>query len=313
MTTLPNNKTRKRTRANFNNNNNNNNNKNNNNKNNKNNTQPQKKKRKIPQKKKRKIIYKITNMREINFSLSPAEYVKKKKKGLPNMTKTHGLGSGIYGIILNENEEENASRPKSSYTYSDHILHNPVVLDTDDKRVKFTKLSRWLMKLCETKRSAEVQEYRRTEESEYEEIRKELCPKSNELIYAVSTFRRNYNSSNPGDFVHQPINYLLGPHYDGVYNSTMIGNTFNLGSVLYIKDSNDLNYQNLTPRHQKYAFDPPARLVEGKSLSGGKIKMRKSPQKPAKYYKLNTIQKGVDKKKWICAKRKNNVKYWKKI
>tara|TARA_B100000678_G_scaffold274086_1_gene264920 strand:- start:607 stop:732 length:126 start_codon:yes stop_codon:yes gene_type:complete len=41
--------------------------------------------------------------------------------------------------------------------------------------------------------------------------------------------------------------------------------------------------------------------------------MRKSPQKPAKYYKLNTIQKGVDKKKWICAKRKNNVKYWKKF
>ena len=41
--------------------------------------------------------------------------------------------------------------------------------------------------------------------------------------------------------------------------------------------------------------------------------MRYSPEKPAKYFKMNTIKKGILDNEYIVAKRTNGIKYWKKL
>ena len=40
---------------------------------------------------------------------------------------------------------------------------------------------------------------------------------------------------------------------------------------------------------------------------------RGAPISPAKNFNMKTIKKGIDKKEYIVAKKKNNVKYWKKL
>ncbi len=40
---------------------------------------------------------------------------------------------------------------------------------------------------------------------------------------------------------------------------------------------------------------------------------RESPTKPAKDFNMKTIKKGIDKKEYIVSKKKNGIKYWKRL
>ena len=44
-----------------------------------------------------------------------------------------------------------------------------------------------------------------------------------------------------------------------------------------------------------------------------KTTKRLAPNKPAKEFNMNTIKVGLDKNKYIVAKKTNGTKYWKKI
>ena len=39
----------------------------------------------------------------------------------------------------------------------------------------------------------------------------------------------------------------------------------------------------------------------------------KAPKIGAKKFRLNTIKRGLDNNKWVCSKRRNGTKYWRKL
>ena len=253
------------------------------------------------------MSYTITNFRPSRTAVSSSEYIKK-TGNLLNMTKTHGLGSGIYGIIKTPEmlHEINITIRRNELP-TEIVLKNPVILDTNEKLGNFIQLSRYLMGICEAHINRKPDVYRTLsgQLQDYNLIRQNICPSSNSIVSAFNGFTKAYKAANIGDFLRQPINYLLEDHYDGIYNSSNDGNSFSTGSVAFI---------HLNPRHQKYAFDPEGPFLQpGSTLRGGALNIRQSPLKQAKHFKLNTIKKGLDNNKWICAKRINGIKYWKKL
>ena len=253
------------------------------------------------------MSYTITNFRPFETDVSSSEYIKK-TGNLLNMTKTHGLGSGIYGVIKTPKMiHEINTTIRQSEIPTELVLQNPLILDTNEKFGNFIQLSRYLMGICEAQINRKPDVYRALsgQLQHYNLIRQNICPSSNSIVSAFTGFTKAYKAANIGDFLRQPINYLLEGHYDGIYNSSNDGNSFSTGSVAFIHHN---------PRHQKQAFDPEGAFLQPSFvLRGGSINIRQSPLKQAKHFKLNTIKKGIDNNKWICAKRINGIKYWKKL
>lgn len=188
--------------------------------------------------KKTKLEYIIYNYRESDYELSSSEYIKK-KEGFLNMNKSHGLGSGIYGLTNSDNE----LRDSSLYIIEPLILNNPVILDKDEDQSRFILLSRYLMELCESYINGDGSTYNtlKVEFDIFKNEKDKLCPKSRGIGFVVRKFIKDYNAAKIGDFLKQPINYLLEGPYDGIYNSCPAGNIFSRGSV---------KFEDISPRYQ---------------------------------------------------------------
>ena len=78
------------------------------------------------------MSYTIINFRPKWTDLSSSEYIK--KKPILDITKTHGLGSGIYGIIDTKDEsykQKSLTRPHEIQTSIP--IDNPLILNTNNK------------------------------------------------------------------------------------------------------------------------------------------------------------------------------------
>jgi len=186
------------------------------------------------------------------------------------MTKTHGLGSGIYGLV-----HGTRTRRAGVETLTTHEIVNPVILDTNAKSASFVEFTQYFNTLIEsfinkTATGAAVMEILDSKKAFLDSIFSELFPglggdaKSN-ILRVIKAFSSAYKGAAVGDFLWQPINYLLMPKYGGIYNSSVEGNTLDRGSVLFVATE---------PRHQKQAFNREGAFVpEGKklvALAGGK-------------------------------------------
>jgi len=208
--------------------------------------------------------YVIINYRPDGTEVSAAEFVKKTRSPI-NFTKTHGLGSGIYGLIEGTNTDRAGNEIMSA-----HTLANPVILDTNAKSDDFSWFSGVLMTLVETfvnggvNLKAKHNAIFAAEKSRLEMVKDELFPAIGDaksaILKVMQKYKKDYKAADFGDFLYQPINYLLSGFYDGIYNSSPNGNTLSTGSVYF---------SSLRPRHQKYAFngapflDPANKLVVG--------------------------------------------------
>jgi hypothetical protein len=237
--------------------------------------------------KKTKLEYTIYNYRESYYGLSSAEYIK--KKGFLNINKSHGLGSGIYGLTNSDNE----SRDSSLYIIEPFILNDPVILDKDEDQSRFIELSVYLIKLCESYINHKKSTYNDLAKGigKFSEIKKALCPKSRKIGVAITKFIEDYMQAKIGDFLKQPINYLLEDSYDGIYNSCPAGNIFSRGSVKFV---------DILPRSQcgvMLASQGICPFLEDDKdlvkiqIAGSKKKRKNTKKKKKKKRKMNTKKK----------------------
>jgi hypothetical protein len=227
--------------------------------------------------KKTKKEYIIYNYRESYNDLSSAEYIKKTDNIL-HMNYTHGLGSGIYGLI---NPNNNITRD-DSYIIEKKILYKPVILDKDEEQTRFTFLSRYLIELCESRINKNKDKYNelKAQLSTFNKEKEEICPKAKSIGFIVRKFVNDYNKANIGDFLKQPINYLLEGPYDGIYNNCPAGDIFSRGSV---------KFEDVLPRYQGSNIHVSRGITpfleDGKSLiqiAGKKVKKKKKTKKKKK-------------------------------
>ena len=250
--------------------------------------------------------YKITNYRPPINEMSSSEYIKKTHSML-NITKTHGLGSGVYGVIKDKLPfNDRAGRELET----DLVLYNPVIIRSDEELGDYIRLSTFVAEIVESiinsakvdnvdektrmKAQANDRLLNSEEGKRMKEILNHLAPNAN-LKVGIVSFLKAYGSAKIGDFVHQPMNYIL-KSYDGIYNDNNNGNTFSMGSVKFI----DVN-----PRHQKAKFDKKPYIEPGNNLidlRGGRKsrkvrKMRKSrkARKSIKMRKSRKVRKSIKK------------------
>jgi hypothetical protein len=192
------------------------------------------------------------------------------------MTRTHGLGSGIYGVTTPDERENETMTPIQ--------LHNPIIIENDEIDSDLTTVSIWLIDMVEQKiklgqlqgrlRTADtssitdIQEQIDFENQIFNRLKSqeqltEIINTTNHLLGdkydavdikcklfgAINGFIKDYAQAKRGDFLLQPINYLLLSYdYDGIYNASSSGNTFARGSVAF---------RNINIRDQKQAFGSP--------------------------------------------------------
>jgi hypothetical protein len=196
-----------------------------------------------------------------------------------NITQTHGIGSGIYGVTQ-----------KCCYDRPDELkislkLMNPLIIKDEIEDSIFSQISIWLIRSVEnavnlgkarsllSKSSGDeyeeleqrIHQYNEDkiilnrEKIEVDEMRKQLMPNTihKSLNSVINSFIGDYSKSSYGDFLKQPINYLMDGCYDGIYNESVSGNTFNRGCILYMEQN---------PRHQHQAFIKPVHLQSTKKM-----------------------------------------------
>jgi hypothetical protein len=258
-----------------------------------------------------RIIY---NFREKQYELSSAEYIPKKRSDINlNITMTHGIGSGLYGVTKYE------ERPGPEYIVTELILNNPLIIDNPTLDGYLTDISIWMIELVQLTINkgkdvnrlkiakndnngtleTEIQRKIDTDTSRINILKntdyvndiidktyrlfsktttEERPDESNRLIIksklfgAINGFIKDYSSANEGDFLLQPINYLLQKEgYDGEYNSSETGDTFSRGSIAFVT---------INPRNQQRAFGGinylPSRnnlVYNGSDTSGSDIKL----------------------------------------
>jgi len=171
------------------------------------------------------------------------------------MNKSHGLGSGIYGIAPGGSIPDQTIE---NYAVAEKIvLKNPVVIRSNKDDGAFTRLSVWLMLAVESKMDDRKKMF--NDNDDINKIRLRLAPDTEKirrlqgkdpLAFAVNSFLEVYHrKAKIGDFIKQPINFLLeAGGYDGVYNTSNNGNTFNRGCVKY-------THHPRLSRHQKGALN----------------------------------------------------------
>lgn len=217
--------------------------------------------------------YLIDNYRPDRFDISSAEFIKKTAGGL-SITKTHGLGSGVYGLVHGTD-----TMRAGIEILSIHEITNPVILDTDRKTALFIEFTQYFNDLVErfiskAATGADVTESLDSKKLFLDEVFSELFPRlvgstKSHILRVIKAFSTAYRGAAVGDFLWQPINYLLMPVYNGIFNSSQSGNTLDRGSVLFIA---------IQPRHQKQAFNREGAFVPaGRRLVGiGGTRRRKN-------------------------------------
>lgn len=203
----------------------------------------------------------IDNYRPQGTELSSAEFIKKRAAPL-DITKTHGLGSGLYGLV----HGTPTGRAGVEILTTGEIV-NPVILDTDEKTQWFETFTRHFNYLIEgyINKTASGAEVMAAIDALIPQIQVGFIALfslldgvtleggvKKHLFRTIQSFSQSYSTANVGDFLYQPINYLLMPVYGGIYNSSHSGNTLDRGSVAY---------QAINPRHQKQAFNREGAFV----------------------------------------------------
>jgi len=208
------------------------------------------------------MSYLIDNYRPKGTELSSAEFIKK-TAGALSITKTHGLGAGVYGLVHGTKTERAGVEILST-----HEITNPVLLDANHKTAMFIEFTQYFNDLIEkyiygTLKGSGVTTSIDSNEEFLVSVFATLFPqlggdaKSN-ILRSLKAFSGAYRVAAVGDFLWQPINYLLMPTYKGIYNSSEEGNTLDRGSVLFYANE---------PRHQKQAFNREGAFVPaGKKL-----------------------------------------------
>jgi len=229
--------------------------------------------------------YIIYNYRPRRYDISSSEYIKKGNR--IDITRTHGLGSGIYGVTTSDERADETITPIR--------LINPIVIKSNEMDSNLTTISIWLIDMVEqpiklgklqaSLRGAEkngdidlvtsIQQKIDLEKRRYEMVKSQIgdiIAITNQLLGntfidsdircklfgAINGFVKDYSQAKNGDFLLQPINYLLMSYnYDGIYNASTTGNTFARGSVAFM---------NINMRDQKQAFASDPYLGEENSL-----------------------------------------------
>ena len=93
-------------------------------------------------------------------------------------------------------------------------------------------------------------------------------------------------------------------------NYLIDANNYNNNNSFFIHMTCSSNYASIISRGL-LSQNMPQNMKLSNVFNGGS--KRKSPLKPAKEFKLNTIKIGLDGNKWIVKKRIDGVKIWKKI
>uniref|UniRef100_A0A6C0KJ37 Uncharacterized protein n=1 Tax=viral metagenome TaxID=1070528 RepID=A0A6C0KJ37_9ZZZZ len=247
------------------------------------------------------LYYIIYNFRPQTTPLSSAEYIVKERNSMTgrimlSMNQSHGLGSGIYGLIRDPiTGIIPGADTRSNEIVTPIALVNPLILDTNEKFSDFVDLSRYLMDLCEATIHRDNGERRvlLAKLFKYEVLRKKIAPKSHKIIPTVNKFTSTFiRKMVPGDYIRQPINFLLSDAYDGIYNSSKNGNCYSAGSV-YFSDVEPVR------RQPKGRSQGPRE--EGHDLYGGKTNKRKTNKR--KTNKRKTNKRKTNKRK--TNKRKN--------
>jgi hypothetical protein len=216
----------------------------------------------------------------MEHGVSSAEYIKKNIFTLLDITKTHGIGSGFYGVTDFDKRPQESMIPIQ--------LKNPLFIRDNEMDSRLTQISLWLIAMVETTinkgkntkylnvaiSSNDIQEKTRLEsEIETQNIKitylksscviQDIISELNELVGnsytpeeircklfgAIKGFIKDYSTAKHGDFLLQPIDYLLlSCGYDGIYNESPNGDTFSRGSIAFY---------NKNPRDQKQAFGNP--------------------------------------------------------
>jgi hypothetical protein len=224
--------------------------------------------------------YLIDNYRPEGRDLSSAEFIKK-TAGALSITKTHGLGSGVYGL-----EHGTKTMRAGKEILTTHELVNPVLLDTNEKSELFIEFTQYFNDLIEkyingALKGAAVTESLDAKKVFLDRVFSELFPRlvgdaKTHVLRVIKAFSAAYKGAAVGDFLWQPINYLLMPVYGGIFNSSEAGNTLDRGSVLFVA---------IQPRHQKQAFNREGAFVpEGRKLvkMGGYGKRKSKSRRTSK-------------------------------
>jgi hypothetical protein len=212
------------------------------------------------------MVYTIYNFRPPGTDLSSSEMIKKKPSIL-NITLTHCLGSGIYGII-------DKTPPNIQDKIKDNIetelnLVNPFIINNDKELSVYINFARAITELCVCLKTIKKSDARYVKVKDLLEIIKkntEIINNSvNQIIYEdinkdIQKFIKQYTNMDNGDFITQPINFVLYRNgYDGIYNNCGNGDNFASGSV---------KYDYINSRHQTWAFGggAPPFLIESNKL-----------------------------------------------
>lgn len=224
---------------------------------------------------------------------SSAEFIR--KKDVLSMSKTHGLGSGMYGVITGSHRGDRPASQNGKVLYQ---MRNPVVIATDDEFACFHSLSIGLIKACEslvhpsedpkhtdTILTSLLGEWTGKECSIFlNKIVQAKLPGGEDILRLLRTtvdrWVHDYMTASKDDYLYQPINYFLMGHYDGVYNNCPNGNTFATGSVHFRAEPHIPRAQDSATSFQ-YALLPGKKLISctpvdlGMDSGGGKRKKNK--------------------------------------
>ena len=201
------------------------------------------------------MSYIIINFRPFDTYLSSSEYIKKTKFNL-DIHKSHGLGSGIYGLIPTQSNYITQATQRKYEIKTKLTLNNPYEINTNKQLSRFIELSIWLILQCEEiiNKNLIINNIKnKVRNIKIPDIIKEITIELfnnmidiNLLLNSIFHFVKDYQQAKIGDFIKQPINYLLEPYYDGIYNHCSYGNLFSVGSI---------KFRDINIRHQKGNFD----------------------------------------------------------
>ena len=208
--------------------------------------------------------YKIINFYNDLYIRSIAEVIPKGK--IKNTMTNHGLGSGFYGFINIDRDDENIRIYKNkNNTPKEFIILNPFIIESNDSDFYF--FSTMLNDICAT-----IYEKYKSNidltiiESELEFFDNYKFDK-NIIIKSIYNFLSDYNilmktKDVDEDYIFMPINYILHElNYDGIYNKN--GDRASLGSVKYFFDGSNpargylATYKKRCPLKGKLIFKHP--------------------------------------------------------
>lgn len=173
--------------------------------------------------------------------ITSSEYIKKVKDKDLHMTKSHGLGSGLYGLVILKNNkkgiEKNIDNVDEVYKIQSKKIFEiskPLIIFNNYEDSYITTISIWLIEICESIIKKEDKTFLKLCK-QYKNIQdlKKYFKITNDLYNVINSFITDWKNENT-NYLKQPINYLLEPQYNGIFNKSNNGNKFNRGSISFI-------------------------------------------------------------------------------